>query len=252
MAAVDPVAWDPVDVSEWVVLRVEQRGSTRNLWLEEPGSGAEWLHKDTTIPANGIEQGEDWSEVLSTQVARMLGIPAARTRMCRRNGRRGSLSLSIHLDGHDLYEGLVAMERAELPDYVPHEEGEPAVDPNRRGVKRPGHTLGNIRIALDGVSAPPGFEGPSEVTGFDVFAGYMLLDAVIANQDRHEQNWSVLTPRLTTSPELLAPTYDHASSLGFNLRDDVRSRCARDRARLERWAERGTAGRFEHSAQAPR
>jgi hypothetical protein len=87
--------------------------------------------------------------------------------------------------------------------------------------------------------------------GFDVFAGYLVLDALIANRDRHEQNWAVLTPQLTTTPEMLAPTYDHASSLGFNLTDDKRRACLQVPGQLQTWAENGRASRFEHRGRAP-
>jgi hypothetical protein len=56
----------------------------------------------------------------------------------------------------------------------------------------------------------------------DVFTGYLLLDALISNQDRHHENWGLLMSpgrRVT-----LAPTFDHASSLGRNELDEVRSR----------------------------
>ncbi|PKH37312.1 hypothetical protein [Nocardioides alpinus] len=62
-------AWDRADVSDWPVRRVEQVGSTENLWLLDPSTNEEWLHKDTVVPANGVEQGEDWAEVVSTRVA---------------------------------------------------------------------------------------------------------------------------------------------------------------------------------------
>lgn len=115
MIGVDAEVWDRVDVSGWPVLRAEQAGSTENLWLEEPATGRRWLHKDTVIPQNGLEQGEDWSEVISTQVAELVGVPCAATRLCERNGRRGSLSLSVVPDGHDLWEGTVILERADAP-----------------------------------------------------------------------------------------------------------------------------------------
>jgi serine/threonine protein kinase HipA of HipAB toxin-antitoxin module len=45
----------------------------------------------------------------------------------------------------------------------------------------------------------------------DVFLGYLMLDAWIANLDRHHENWGlVLTKDITGH---LAPSYDHASSL---------------------------------------
>lgn len=237
--------WVRIDVSTWPVIAVETQGSTQNLWLAAPDR-SEWLHKDTTIPGNGIEQGEDWSEVVSTNIAGLLGVPCAQTRMCTRSGRRGSISLSVREPEEALWEGDVVLSQAKAANYYPHTEGHRAVDPTRPGVKRPGHTLENIRDALHDVMPPPSFEGPKGMTAFDVFAGYTILDALIANSDRHEQNWGVLTPPLTTSPARLAPSYDHASSLGFNLTDQERQRRLSDRRSLEEWAEKGTAKRFEH------
>lgn len=233
--------WDRVDASDWGVLEVEQSGSSEAVWLLEPSTGERWLHKDTTIPSNGIEQGEDWSEVLSTQVAELIGIPCAPTRLCMRAGRRGSLSRSIRPGDRDLWEGALVLEDAAVPGYFRQiEGGPPAVDPKRPGIRRPGHSLSNIERALDGVLPPPGLKGPAGLTGFDVFAGYLVLDALIANPDRHEQNWAVLTPQLRTLPAALSPSYDHASSLGHNLQDPARRIYMNDPDRLAKWGLEGT------------
>jgi hypothetical protein len=205
-------AWERSDVSGWPIREIEQAGSHPSHWLQEPDTGQRWLHKDTLTPANGNEQGEDWSEVVSTQVAILLGVPCASTRLCLRNGRRGSISRSVRPPTYALNEGRVVLESARAPGYFPHEEGSPGIDPSRPATKRPGHNLVNIRQALLAVDVPPAFDGPQECGGFDVFVGYLLLDALIANRDRHEHNWAVLTPQLTTSSERLSPTYDHASS----------------------------------------
>lgn len=239
--------WDRVEVSDWAVLSVEKSGSSVATWLEEPDTQARWLHKDTVIPSSGVEQGEDWSEVASTQIAILLGLPCARTRLCLRGGRRGSLSLDVAPRGHSLYEGIVALERCpEVVDYYPHVEGSPGVDPLRLDVKRPGHSLRNVRAALDGLLVPPDSAVPASMSAFDVMAGYLIFDALVANRDRHEQNWAILVPALTTSAERLAPTYDHASSLGYNLHDRVRRRLVSEGG-LEVWAGKGTAWRFEHT-----
>ena len=243
--------WERDDVSGWLIRGVEQVGSTRNVWLEEPDTELRWLHKDTIIPENGAEQGEDWSEVVSTQIAHLLGVPCAATRLCTREGRRGSLSLSVVPEGQFLWAGNVVLDAARAPGYFPHLEGEPGIDPDRPGVKRPGHSLTNIRDALRDVAAPPNFEGPEDLNGYDVFAGYMILDALIANRDRHEQNWAVLMPALLSEAVRLAPSYDHASSLGYNLRDPKRVRCVAERSRLEAWSDNGTAYRFEYSGKPP-
>jgi hypothetical protein len=243
--------WRRIDVSDWPS-RPEQSGTSEVAWLTDPDTENHWLHKDTVIPANGVEQGEDWSEVASTKAAELLGVPCAETRLCVRDGRRGSLSLSIKPKGYDLWEGWVALEDAGVPGYVRHVEGRPpACDPARPGVKRPGHSLENIQRALRGATPPPGFKGPGEMTAFDVFAGYLVFDALVANPDRHERNWAILAPLLTTNRPTLAPSYDHASTLGYNLPDSKRQNCVEDVASLEKWASRGRAQRFEHVGKPP-
>ena len=52
------------------------------------------------------------------------------------------------------------------------------------------------------------------------FAGLLVLDALIGNTDRHHENWALL--RMSDGSLGLAPSYDHASSLGRELQDDRR------------------------------
>lgn len=243
---IDP--WLPVDASDWELLGVEQAGTNPVIWLKDPADDERtWLHKNTTTPAStGLEQGEDWAEVAATQVAILLGVPCATTRLCTREGRRGSLSRSVRPDGHDLNEGRVVLQSVGAPGYIPHGEGVKAIDPARPEVKRPGHSLANIKSALNGIEAPPGFSLDPTLSGFDVFAGYMILDALVANRDRHEQNWAVLRAQLVGRPDRLAPSYDHGGSLGYNLPDPERERLLNDLRAFTAWARRGTAYRFEH------
>lgn len=245
----EPV-WERMDVSAWRVDRIEAGGSNKVTWLEHPDDGSRWLHKHVHVPKNGVAQGEDWAEVVATQVATRLGVPCAVTRLCSRNGKNGSLSRSVVTDGVDLYDGGVALDDANVPGYFRHTESQVAVDPDRPTVERPGHNLANIARALEGASAPPGFAGPAELTAFDVFAGFTILDALVANRDRHEQNWAVLRPRLSDQPERLAPSFDHGRSLGCNLRDPTREKKLAEDT-VAKWAEKGTAWRFEYVKGSP-
>lgn len=83
------------------------------------------------------------------------------------------------------------------------------------------HTLESIREALIrcDVQAPAGW---AERVGdaFGLFVGYVLLDALVGNTDRHHENWAVRM-RHDGAP-VLTPSYDHASSLGRELRDERR------------------------------
>lgn len=53
----------------------------------------------------------------------------------------------------------------------------------------------------------------------DWFAGYLILDALISNTDRHQENWAVIDDG---GERWLSPSFDHASSLGFQLTDAER------------------------------
>jgi hypothetical protein len=64
---------------------------------------------------------------------------------------------------------------------------DPDYDRHRRR-ENPGYTIAAVRDALEGVAAPVGWSGPAEMNGFDVWSGYVLFDAWIANRDRHHAN----------------------------------------------------------------
>ena len=66
-------------------------------------------------------------------------------------------------------------------------------------------------------SITPVSEGVASAS--DLFAGYLMLDALIGNTDRHHENWAIIQ---AGRQYCLAPTFDHASCLGFNLSDAER------------------------------
>lgn len=231
--------WDRIDVSDWGISTRETVGSDAGEWLLDP-SGRRWLHKRVRSHATHVD-GEDWAEVATTNVADRLNVPAARTRLSSRRGVNGSISLQVNNpETHDFIEGtLLLLDVLEVDVHNSHEsDGSTFV--------RIGHSLENIRAALNDVRPPSDFVGPADFSAFDVFAGYICLDALVANRDRHEQNWAVLEPRLTGGNLELAPSYDHGSALGYNLTPERRQRLLADADLLMRWVERGTAYRLEH------
>jgi hypothetical protein len=93
------------------------------------------------------------------------------------------------------------------------------------------------------------FQNDRTHTAFTL-AGYLVFDALIGNTDRHHQNWGVVlapkTPAKAERPPLilrLAPTFDHASSLGRELSDSARERYGTETA-LQRYIRNGKGGIF--------
>lgn len=229
------LADDVVDVSAWSLLGTETEGQTPHDWLGAP-DGSAWLFKEI-IPEATRRTGEDWAEVIAAAVAGLAGVPTAIARLAVRDSTEGCIVADVKPKGWELQPGAVLL-AGQDPDF----DGKA-----RRGR---GHSLDMIQQALAGVGPPPGWPGPTSFDGFAVFSGYLVLDAVIGNRDRHASNWFVLRPPDATEPDRICPSFDHGSSLGFNLDDDQRS--ARLDEGISRFARKGTAYRFDHSGPGAR
>jgi len=221
-----------LDVTDWQVVSLEPAGSDEKVWLSTESSRRA-LFKPNRAHQNQ-EQGEDWAEKIVAEIAALIQIPAALVDLASRSGVRGCLSYNVTPAGFELQPGAALIGQVVGTDF----------DPNDR--KARGHTLANIAEALAPYGVPPDFAGPPEIGGFGVFAGYLLLDALVANRDRHSENWAVLRAS-SRGVDTLAPSYDHASSLGFNLRDDRRDLLLRDTRMFAAFLRKGDAYRFEDS-----
>ncbi|NEP46454.1 MAG: hypothetical protein F6K35_47560 [Okeania sp. SIO2H7] len=74
-------------------------------------------------------------------------------------------------------------------------------------------------IANSSVNLPLNWNPPQGIQNpVETFVGYLLLDAWIGNTDRHHENWGFIVNKTVN----LAPTFDHASSLGRELQDNKR------------------------------
>lgn len=234
-AGVPPDELYPViDVSDWDIVADETSGAEEKYWLVEPGTGRRWLFKSVTIK-DGHVHGEDWAEKAVAQLAARLGVPAARVEMAALPTAQGCISADLRPLGHELQPGQVLLEERKAPGYV-----------HAKGNVHLGHSLENIQRVLEGAKPPPGCELPFEATAFEVFSGYLVLDAWVANRDRHDNNWAVLRPiAQSADPLRLCGSYDHASSLGFNVTDEERSRRLAEQTLINQWCGRGYAVRFE-------
>lgn len=219
-----------LDASSWKQSGEEPDGLSAHRWLERPGDSRLWLFKAVEIKA-GNRQGEDWAEKSVAEIGGLLGIPCAPIELAIRSGQEGLISRDIKPKHWDLQPGA-----ALLGGFVPGYDSQAKF--------RDGHSLANVALALRDLGAPAGYDGVASMNAYDTFCGYLLLDALVANRDRHDHNWAVLIPP-GSGQLLLAPSFDHASGLGFGLSDDKRLDLVK-RGEVGRWVLRGTAWRFEY------
>ena len=206
---------------EWTI-EDEAMGGREKFWYEIPGDRQRWLFK---YPRPGT--GEHWAEKIAAEMASCLGILHAAVDLAVVGEERGSVTKSFARRGRELSHGneLLAWSRP----YDTHK---------RFG--QSDHTLGNIFGTLETVFT-------TEVGAMMAkrqLAAYVVLDALIGNTDRHHENWGLLLRR--TGAELhgfLAPTFDHASSLGRELSDKKR-RGRLGRGNVGGYSEKGRGGIF--------
>jgi hypothetical protein len=232
-----PAGKSIIDVSSWRLAGVEPTGLDPKVWLVDPEDKWPWLFKPVTITEAKVA-GEDWAEVIADALATAMGVPHPNARLAVRGKERGCVVRKFMEQGWELQHGSSLLSEVD-PDFDP------------KHVDRSGHTLENIERVLVPLAAPPSSGVPPDLSAFGVFAGYLVFDALIANQDRHSNNWGVLRPPPSTGPDVLAPSYDHGSSLGFNVRESERLARLADGS-VPGWARRGWARQFERPRGAPR
>jgi hypothetical protein len=193
-----------VDVTSWRRWGDEAMGTKEKFWCLS-ADDSRHLFK---VARQGT--GEDWAEKLAAEIARLLGLPCADVELATWEGQPGSLCRNfVTKASHVLVHGNELLQQVDTT-YPVHQF---------RGVRR--HTVDAVLEILDAVEPPPPLPlGEGNTTAADAFVGYLLLDAVITNGDRHHENWGVL--QLGNGTRQLAPSYDHASSLGRELTDAQR------------------------------
>lgn len=213
---------------------IEYLGTKRKFWCTI--AGHRYLFK-----AEERGTGEDWAEKVVAELCGLLGLP------------------HVEYDLAHEYEGDRAIQPGVIcPTFVPRplilllgnqllfavNPHYPSEEEKKYGVRE--YTVEAVADVVSRLQVPDqewmkGAPG-GVTTALGVFIGYMMLDAWVANQDRHHQNWGATWK----APDLrLAPTFDHGASLARNLSDEERKDrlTTRDGNRsVERFAERARSG----------
>lgn len=195
-------AFPVITVAPETVLESEQLGTKDKFWFntEEDYLGeSQWLFK---FPTEGT--GQHWAEKISCEIAKQMKIVTPRVELAEFEGVLGTATENFTKDGYELFHGNQILAGFE-----------PGYNADLRW-RQNDHTIGRIFEAIGGIFVD---EHAARKAG-NQMGGYLVLDALICNVDRHHENWGILRKR---TPEgmrgRLAPSYDHASSLGRELRD---------------------------------
>jgi hypothetical protein len=189
---------------------VEQLGSKPKFWFRMGKN--RFLFK-----ADDRGTGEDWAELIASHLCDLLKLPHVKYEM------------AVESDGTlDLRPGVICANMAPPPYslILGNQLLLALVDPQypvAQQFRVRQHSVDAVcdimrRLSLSGfdstLNVPPGIN-----TALDAFVGYIMLDAWIANQDRHHENWGALWNGKSLA---LAPTFDHGAGLGRNLLDTER------------------------------
>ncbi len=210
----------------------EQLGSKPKFWFRFKGAEQDWLFK---YAREGT--GEHWAEKVASEIALLMKLPAARIELADFQNKRGTASPNFvrRQIGEDLVHGdellaghVIGYERDKV-------------------FRHSSHSINNIVTAI-GKVFPDDISRQHQLTRL---AGFLVLDALIGNTDRHHQNWGVLR-RVGAEGRVeqeIAPSFDHASSLGRNEPETNMQRRMRENTVLN-YARKGRGGIFWSAADA--
>lgn len=193
------------DISGALSSGAEYIGSKRKGWLI-------YKYKDemdhTILFKQGrIGTGENWAEKVTSELANLLDLPHAVYELAYLNEESCVISPNFLEENEELRLGNQLIEGFDVD----------------RKYKNTQHTLTAILNALqkNKVQLPKGIHHhPILNQADDILIGYLCFDAWVVNTDRHAENWGMITRQDRVN--ILAPTFDHASSLGRNESDEKR------------------------------
>jgi hypothetical protein len=202
------------DVSGSVTERPETLGSKEKMWLM-PASVLGLPSKPHLFKVGRANTGENWSEKVSCEIAKTVELPCANYDLAICNGVKGVISERFLPVGAPFYPASMIFSR---------------VDSQYDGSLRYRQTRYKLNVALSILRRsnlnPPIDHSHSHppMSADEYFVGYLIFDALIGNTDRHHENWGlvVLEEGANNFVFYLAPTFDHASSLGREETDERR------------------------------
>lgn len=247
-----PSRFEVVGLDAWTRGEREPGGDDEKRWFHAPDGSVHsghWLFKprtEKTLELSKARQhrgdrpdtlvaGEDWAEKVSYELATLIGIPAAET----------ELATVVRLADNKRVQGSMSRDMRPLGwSWAPGASLLAEIDPAFDEQTCVGHTIGAVHKALtDSAITGPTGTPYSTWPAFDVWASYLLLDAWIANTDRHAHNWGFVQDP-SSGATYLGPSFDHGTSLASGATEDWRKQHINMRS-VTGWCTNGRTRRFD-------
>lgn len=173
------------DISDWQVRKWESppKGTRQQTILEHPSTGDIYYFKQSSPKYNS----EFWSEVIVSEIGRLLKFDVLEYHIANLNGQLGCLSKNMIIDSSSmLYHGVDV-----LNDFIPE----------FKIIGKPLHTFQQIQHIC---SVSSGFQ-----PFLKKFIEMIILDAIIGNTDRHTENWAfIISLNITLKEHKIKPEID--------------------------------------------
>ncbi|MCA1626270.1 MAG: HipA-like protein [Acidobacteria bacterium] len=226
-----PPKFQIIEVPADVQREQEQMGTKFKFWYLDKQHGY-CLFKE-----GHPNTGEDWAERIAAELCELLEMPHAVYKLAVWQNRNGIITPNFIGNNDTLVPGNEVLFRRDA-SYPKHQK-----KTKKHSIENIFNTFEPLKVQLPIEPAPQNI-----ATAQQVFLGYLMLDAWIGNTDRHHENWALIR-RFENGvlSDRLAPTHDHASSLGAILRDIERRErlTTKDRNRtIEAYVAKGRSAIF--------
>jgi len=194
-----------ISISENEIDSIEQLGTKYKFWFKKDDI-------DSLFKRGRENTGENWVEVVVSKIFEQLNIPHANYYFAEFGDNIGTVCETFVPAGARLTHGNELLARA----YERIEEDYDITSYYR--VRK--YNLRLIILILNDIKLLPAFDLIAHdycESASDMFIGYIIMDCLISNQDRHHENWGLIRYGNTI---FLAPSYDHASGLGSKVSDE--------------------------------
>ena len=255
-------------------IRLESRGTRRKFWISIEGRQKLWLLK---FPRRNT--GEHWAEKVAYEVGDLIGVNCARVDLAEYEGElvticesfdqtnwyeiHNYLRINRELTGKQWIDGdEIDWVNMDVENFMFVAAGNEVLAGSVENYDlsadaRFHQHQHNVRNIIQAVKDFADDTGPVSTrqnhTIMQDMASLALLDGLIGNVDRHHENWMIEYGTKDSEDHFgVAPSFDHASSLGRELNDSRRTQILED-GRILGYIKRGRGGVFlqESDKNAP-